>query len=184
MGLRGRQINRQTARPERAGLIRGPKWGRKYGITAMRKTRTILLLVAAGLILSLAAGCDARQNTRGNLPAEDQIALISPGVHGREDVRTVLGAPSVVSTFDENIWYYIGRRTTQYAFFKRNIVEQQVLIVRFSPEGTVNRISRLDKSDGREVELVERETPSAGRELGLLEQLFGNIGRFAGDEGG
>jgi outer membrane protein assembly factor BamE (lipoprotein component of BamABCDE complex) len=150
----------------------------------MRMTRTILLLGAAGLILSLAAGCEARQNTRGNLPTKDQVALITPGVHAREDVRTVLGAPSVVSTFDENIWYYIGRRTTQYAFFKRNVLEQQVLIVRFAPEGPVNRISRLEKSDGREVELVERETPSAGRELGLLEQLFGNIGRFAGDEGG
>jgi len=90
----------------------------------------------------------------------------------------------VVSTFDENIWYYIGRRTSQYAFFKRSVLEQQVLIVRFTPEGPVNRISRLEKSDGREVELVERETPSAGRELGLFEQLFGNIGRFAGAEGG
>jgi outer membrane protein assembly factor BamE (lipoprotein component of BamABCDE complex) len=147
----------------------------------MRMTRTILLL---GLILTLAAGCDARRNTRGNFPTPDQVNLITPGVHRREDVRTVLGAPSVVSTFDENTWYYIGRRTTQYAFFKRNVLEQQVLIVRFAPEGSVNRISRLDKSDGREVELVERETPSAGRELGLWEQLFGNIGRFAGEEGG
>jgi outer membrane protein assembly factor BamE (lipoprotein component of BamABCDE complex) len=111
------------------------------------------------------------------------VALITPGVHAREDVRTVLGAPSVVSTFDENIWYYIGRRTSQYAFFKRNVIEQQVLIVRFGADGPVQRISRLDKSDGREVELVERETPSAGRELGLLEQLFGNIGRFAGEDG-
>jgi len=147
----------------------------------MRMTRTLLLL---GLALSLAAGCDSRQSTRGNLPTADQVELITPGVHRREDVRTVLGAPSIVSTFDENIWYYIGRRTTQYAFFERNVLEQQVLIVRFAPEGPVNRISRLDKSDGREVDLVERETPSAGRELGLFEQLFGNIGRFAGEEGG
>lgn len=150
----------------------------------MRKTRKILLLSAAGLTLILAVGCEARQNTRGNLPTGEQVNLITPGVHGREDVRTVLGAPSVVSTFDENIWYYIGRRTTQYAFFERDVVEQQVLIVHFTPEGPVDRISRLDKSDGREVELVERETPSAGRQLGLLEQLFGNVGRFATDEGG
>ena len=147
----------------------------------MRMTQTIFLF---GLVVSLAAGCSAKQSTRGNLPTADQIDLITPGVHRREDVRTVLGAPSAVSTFDESIWYYIGRRTSQYAFFERNVLEQQVLIVRFAPEGPVNRISRLDKSDGREVDLVERETPSAGRELGLLEQLFGNIGRFAGEDGG
>lgn len=149
----------------------------------MRKTRSILLLAVAGVILSLAAGCSARQSTRGNLPTADQVELITLGVHGREDVRTVLGAPSVVSTFDGNIWYYVGLRTSQYAFFAPDVIEQQVLIVRFAGDGPVNKISRLDKSDGREVEIVDRETPSAGRELGLLEQLFGNIGRFANDEG-
>lgn len=151
----------------------------------MRMTRTIKLLAAAGLALALAltAGCTARQDTRGSLPSAEQIALITPGVHGREDVRTVLGAPSVVSTFDENVWYYIGRRTTQWAFFERNVLEQQVLIIRFGPEGTVEKVSRLEKQDGREVEIVERETPSAGRKLGLLEQLFGNIGRFSNAEG-
>jgi hypothetical protein len=120
----------------------------------MRMTRTILLLGAAGLILSLAAGCEARQNTRGNLPTKDQVALITPGVHGREDVRTVLGAPSVVSTFDENIWYYIGRRTTQYAFFKRNVLEQQVLIrPRTGPAGTALRQYRpLRRRRGRSIE--------------------------------
>lgn len=150
----------------------------------MGVNRTILLLGAAGLILSLAAACSARQNTRGNLPTKDQVEMVTPGVHGREDVRAVLGAPSVISTFDNSIWYYVGRRTSQYAFFKRNVIEQQVLIVDFDGDGPVQKISRLDKSNGREIELVERETPSAGRELGLLEQLFGNIGRFAGDEGG
>ena len=49
-------------------------------------------------------------------------------------------------------------------------------------DGRVDKISRLDETDGREVDLVKRETPSAGRELGLLEQLFGNIGRFSGEE--
>jgi outer membrane protein assembly factor BamE (lipoprotein component of BamABCDE complex) len=185
MGLPQRQINRQNSWP----VIVPENWRppgkyRDCDNTLMRMLRTVLLLAAAGMILSLVAACEARQNTRGNLPTQDQIALITPGVHGRDDVRSILGAPSIVSTFDENVWYYIGRRTSQYAFFERNIIEQQVLIVRFQPDGPVKGITRLDKSDGREVDLVERETPSAGRELGLLEQLFGNIGRFAGDDSG
>lgn len=150
----------------------------------MRKTRTIMLLATALLALSLTSGCGARQDTRGNLPSAEQIALISPGVHSRDDVRALLGAPSAVSTFDENTWYYIGRRTSQWAFFKRSILEQQVLIVRFAPDGAVRQVSRLEKKDGREIEIVERETPSAGRKLGLLEQLFGNIGRFANADTG
>lgn len=134
------------------------------------------------LAVLAAAGCDPRYATRGNIPTDSQVSVIVPGVHGREDVRNVLGSPSVISTFDDNTWYYIGRKTEQYAFFKRKTIEQQVLIVRYGGDGLVEKISRLDKSDGREIDLVQRETPSAGRKLGLLEQLFGNIGRFSGNE--
>lgn len=140
------------------------------------------LLAAALFVLALAA-CDPRYATRGSIPAESQVSLVVPGVHGREDVRNVLGSPSVISTFDKNTWYYIGRQTEEYAFFKRKTVEQQILIVRYGGDGLVDKISQLDKSDGREIDLVERETPSAGRKLGLLEQLFGNIGRFSGQAG-
>lgn len=141
-----------------------------------------LCLLAVALALLGTAACDPRYASRGSIPSEDQISAIVPGVHGREDVRSVLGSPSVISTFDDNTWYYIGRKTEQYAFFKRKTTEQQILIVRYGSDGRVDKVSRLDESDDREIDLVERETPSAGRKLGLFEQLFGNIGRFAGQE--
>jgi outer membrane protein assembly factor BamE (lipoprotein component of BamABCDE complex) len=147
-----------------------------------RLTRTALFLLGVVTAVLAVTACAPKSANRGSIPTEDQITIVIPGVHGREDVRSALGSPSVVSTFDENTWYYIGRRTEQYAFFKRKTVEQQVLIVRFSADGRVEKISRLNETDGREVDLVARETPSAGRKLGLFEQLFGNIGQF-GDEG-
>jgi len=143
-----------------------------------------LPLVGAALIAMTVTACSSRSANRGNMPTTEQVETIVPGVHGQEDVRAIMGSPSVVSTFDENTWYYIGRRTAQYAFFELRTIEQQVLIVRYGSDGRVERISRLDKSDGREIDLVERETPSAGRKLGILEQLFGNIGRFSGESGG
>jgi len=147
-----------------------------------QRKRTAFALVGVALVMLAAGACDPRYATRGNIPTENQISLVVPGVHGREDVRSVLGSPSVISTFDKDTWYYIGRQTEQYAFFKRKTVEQQVLIVRYGPDGRVDKISRLDESDGREIDLVKRETPSAGRKLGLLEQLFGNIGRFSNQD--
>jgi len=147
-----------------------------------QRRRTAFALAGVALVMLVAGACDPRYATRGNIPTENQISLVVPGVHGREDVRSVLGSPSVISTFDKDTWYYIGRQTEQYAFFKRKTVEQQILIVRYGPDGRVDKISRLDKSDGREVDLVKRETPSAGRKLGLFEQLFGNIGRFSNQD--
>lgn len=177
MGRNSSRINRNTA----PSLV-GPRDVYGSALLVTHRVRTALALLGAALVILVTAGCDPRHATRGNIPAESQVSLVIPGVHGREDVRSALGSPSVISTFDDNTWYYIGRQTEQYAFFKRKTIEQQVLIVRFGGDGRVDKISRLDKSDGREISLVQRETPSAGRKLGLLEQLFGNIGRFGGEE--
>lgn len=141
-------------------------------------SKTALRLAGVAVIAFAVAACATKPATRGTLPTKEQITLLAPGVHGREDVRSILGSPSVVGTFDENAWYYIGRRTTQFAFFERNTVEQQVLIIRFDDTGTLYQVVRLDESDGRRIVLAESETPSAGRELGFFEQLFGNFGRF------
>ena len=144
-----------------------------------------LPLVGAVLIAMTVTACSSRKANRGNMPTKEQVETVIPGVHGQDDVRAIMGSPSVVSTFDEDTWYYIGRRTSQYAFFELTTIEQQVLVVRYGDDGRVERINRLDEKDGREIDLVERETPSAGRKLGILEQLFGNIGRFSdGSPGG
>lgn len=133
------------------------------------------------LLGAVLVGCSPNTAIRGNIPTESQIQLVRPGVHGEEDVRSILGTPSVTSTFDEKTWYYIGRRTEQYAFFRRETVEQQVLIIRFDANGTVDTVATLDEKDGREFDLVERETPSAGRKLNALQQILGNIGRFSNE---
>lgn len=143
---------------------------------------TVRLTVIA-LVMAALSACSPNLATRGSIPEESQLSLITPGVHGPDDVRAILGSPSTVSTFDDNTWYYIGRRTRQYAFFKRKILEQQVVIIQFDRSGQVQQLARLDQTNGRKIDLVERETPSAGRKLGILEQLFGNVGRFANSEG-
>ena len=42
----------------------------------------------------------------------------------------------------------------------------------------VSDVLTYDIEDGQVVDYVARETPTRGRELGILEQLFGTIGRL------
>ncbi len=112
------------------------------------------------------------------MPDASDIALVIPGVHGQDDVHTILGAPSTVGTFDDRTWYYIGRRVEQYAFFERDTVAQQVVIIHFGANDRVDTIRTLGPEDGREIAMVERETPSAGRKLGFFEQILSNVGKF------
>ena len=95
----------------------------------------------------------------------------------REEVARLLGTPSAVGTFDDARWYYISRRTETTAFNAPELVDQSVIVIAFDESGVVAEVASVSTEEARAIEPVEEESPTRGRELGLLEQLLGNIGR-------
>ena len=137
--------------------------------------------------LLVLGACAPRMDNHGNIPDQEIIESIRIGQSNREQVSSMLGSPSTRATFGLESWYYVGARTSKFAFFDPEIVERKVLVIRFDKDGVVQQVERLDKSDGREVQVVDRKTPTRGKELTILEQLLGNVGRFGGgpaDDGG
>ena len=63
------------------------------------------------------------------------------------------------------------------AFYAPELVDQNITVIAFDENGVVAEISTVTLDEARAVEFAEQETPTHGRELTLLEQLFGNIGR-------
>lgn len=139
----------------------------------MKLNSLCILLTAAGITLG---GCAAEINARGNLPPDDKVAQVTPGLN-REQVMQILGSPSTLATFTDQAWYYIGQRTEDYAFYRPKVIERQVLVVRFDEDGLVSEVRHLNKDDGKPVEMVDRTTPTVGRELSLMQQIFGNLGK-------
>lgn len=140
-----------------------------------------LLLTATAV--ALLAGCAERVDVRGNLPDIEQVVEIEPGVSTREDVVRILGTPSTLSSFKDRTWYYIGQRQEQVAFFRPDITDRSVLMITFDERGIVQETRLNTIEDGRSIDLVGRETPTEGRELTFLQQIFGNLGRFPGATG-
>ena len=137
------------------------------------------LILAGALAL---AACQSSVQVRGNLPDPEVLAEVRSGVHGRDDVAGLLGSPSAASTFKDNTWYYIGQRVEQgVSFLRPDVVEQKIVEVTFDDTGIVESMKTYDLADARDVDPVGRETPTEGRDLTLLQQLFGNIGRFPTD---
>ena len=133
-------------------------------------------------LLTLAAACSPIKETRGYVPDDVLLGELRPGVHDKNSVASLLGSPSSVATFDSATWYYITRQTEQLAFFAEEVVDQQVVAVDFDDKGVLAGVRRFTLDDANEVQLVERHTPSRGKELTLLQQIFGNIGRFTPDQ--
>ncbi len=136
-------------------------------------------MAAAGISLTLSlSSCAAQVSNHGNTVESDRIAQIVPGLSSQQDVEALLGSPSSVSVLDGQEWYYIGSRYSTVAFFAPDVVERQVLTITFDADGVVESVDSLDAGNGREVQLVKRETRTRGNDLTIVQQLLGNVGRF------
>ena len=140
------------------------------------------LIKPAVLLLCITlAACAPTLVMQGYVPDDETLAGVEQGVDTKDAVVTKLGSPSTIATFDDDTWIYVNKRSEVFAFFKPTVLSQKVLAINFDPEGRVKEIRRFTLEDGQLIDPITRKTPTQGRELGLLEQLFGNVGRFNTD---
>jgi outer membrane protein assembly factor BamE (lipoprotein component of BamABCDE complex) len=128
-------------------------------------------------ILALTA-CNMPTTQRGNLPKSDALEQIKPGVTDKQTVTRLLGTPSSTAAFDGNTWYYISHEIKQVAFLEPQLLDQQVVAVRFDDNGVVVGIDRKGLHDANAISPNPNATPAQGREYTFLEQLIGNFGKF------
>jgi outer membrane protein assembly factor BamE (lipoprotein component of BamABCDE complex) len=145
---------------------------------------TLRLIKLSLILLTCAAvsACSPTVTNHGNFPDRNAVAELKPGISRREDVRESLGSPSTISTFNDNTWYYVSRRTSRFAFYQAKNLRQTVLAIKFDNTGVYRAAKAYSFKDGRIINPNSRTTPTTGREVTFLEQMFGNLGRFTGDE--
>ena len=130
---------------------------------------------AAVLFVLALSACAPTVANRGNILDSDKLVEIKPGVSTREDVANKLGTPTEISTFDDKVWYYVGRQTQQYSFFDPEVLKQKAVEVVFDDKGVVTAVTDLDLAAAQNVEPVARATPTYGRDDTFIQQLLGNL---------
>jgi outer membrane protein assembly factor BamE (lipoprotein component of BamABCDE complex) len=138
------------------------------------------LAFIAGVVTLTLGGCSVPVDQRGNLPNPTTLADIKPGVSDKATVTRLLGSPSSVAAFDKDTWYYISQKTKEVAFFKPELLDQEVVVINFDQDGVVRDVRHRGMEDRKVVVPDPNATPAPGREFSFLEQLIGNFGRFAG----
>ena len=103
---------------------------------------------------------------------------VQAGVDTKSTVRAKLGSPSATSTFDPNVWFYVSQVRAKTAFFRPKVTSREVVAVTFNKDTEqVEKVDALTLADGKVIAFNGRETPTRGRELTILEQLLGTVGR-------
>jgi outer membrane protein assembly factor BamE (lipoprotein component of BamABCDE complex) len=139
-------------------------------------SRGLLCFSAVALALAAATACapidtyNGFLQDRNNAPQDPQV-----GVDTRQTVEDRFGTPSTVEVLDNNAWYYISAVQEHVAFYTPHITDRHVLVVRFNGD-TVSAVERYGLERGRIIAYDAHETPTRGRELGIIEQLLGTIG--------
>lgn len=141
------------------------------------RTLQIKISVLVALVLS---ACTPTVATRGNLISPTKFQQVQAQTSTRSDVIKFWGPPTTISTFDSNVWYYIGETTSQRGIFAPEVDKRRLIRVKFNPANndTVVDIADLDPKQAKEVALVSRTTPSAGKEFTAVQQFIGNIGKY------
>jgi outer membrane protein assembly factor BamE (lipoprotein component of BamABCDE complex) len=126
--------------------------------------------------LSVAA-CAPISSYSGFQTIESDPKDVKVGVDTKSTVRGKLGSPSASSTFDPNIWFYMNQVKERIAFRRPKIVARNVTAIAFNKESEqVESVHSYTLRDGKVIAYNDRETPTRGREMTILEQMLGAVG--------
>lgn len=144
-------------------------------------TKLICLITAA--VVSTA--CNPILRTHGYIPTEEKPQAVNPETDTKTSVLARLGNPSIETTFSEDLeedtWYYINSVRQRYAYLRPQIQDRTITAIHFNVDGQVTKVAEYGLEDGVPVNYIDRTTPTRGRELSVLEQIFGTIGRLPTD---
>lgn len=130
------------------------------------------ILTASVALASLLAGCTPVISHRGYIQDLDKEAGVAIGTDTKTTIEQKLGDPSVQAAFTADAWYYITQKEKQVAFFTPTILDRHILAIYFDKDGKVTDMKHYGLEEGHVISFEERTTPTRGRELTFLQQLF------------
>lgn len=140
--------------------------------------RKVVLATAAATALLATGACTPITTYSGFQAIEVSPTDVKVGEDTKSTVMGKLGSPSVQSTFDPNIWFYMSQVTDRVAFYQPRVAKRDIVAIAFDPATEqVQTVSQYTLKDGKVFAYNDRETPTRGREMTILEQLLGNVGR-------
>ncbi len=135
-------------------------------------------LVSIFVVLVALSSCVQNVYKHGSEESLDAFLALKQKKVRKVLVSDEVGTPSVVSTFNKNIWYYVSTATKRVSFFKPEVIESRVIQVSFNKAGVVSdvKIYVIDKK--RKLKFSSDKTAVKGDDAGLFKDFLYNFGRF------
>ena len=96
----------------------------------------------------------------------------------KNDAKKILGPPSTISTFDNDVWVYIERKTTVSdikTLGRKKLLTNNLLILEFDTKGLlVNKIFK-DKNQMNKIEISKSETGVMNQKRSFFNSVIVNL---------
>jgi len=135
------------------------------------------VVLSAALLVTVSA-CTPISRSHGFISAKGSPGDVETGVDSKSTVLAKFGTPSTTGVFENDTWYYMSEFREQLGFLNAKTQNRVITTIKFTDDGMVSNVDIYTIKDGNLVSLVGRKTPTRGRELTILEQLLGNVGRL------
>ncbi len=142
----------------------------------MKVRHAILIVVLA------AAACTPVFRNHGYIPAEDELAQVTVGQDSKETVAAKVGRPSVEGLLNDNGWFYVQSRFKTVGPRQPQEIERQVVAITFDDQDRVANVERFGLEKGEVVAISRRITSTSIKQIGLVQQLLGSLGRLRADQ--
>jgi outer membrane protein assembly factor BamE (lipoprotein component of BamABCDE complex) len=144
----------------------------------MSRSAAFAALAAIALASAGLSACSPITSYSGFQAIDNDPKDVKVGTDTKSTVRAKLGSPSVTSTFDPNVWFYVNQVKQRVAFRRPQVTARNITAITFNKDSEmVEAVNLYTLKDGKVIAYNNRETPTRGREMTVLEQLLGSVGR-------
>ncbi|MDH3580478.1 MAG: outer membrane protein assembly factor BamE [Hyphomicrobiales bacterium] len=141
---------------------------------AAQVARTLFCVCGLGLA-SVLQGCGStRIDRHGHVFTDVDLQQVQSGM-SKDQVRQTLGTPDTTSSLGGDAYYYISSTRRTRPASRPVVIDRKILAVYFDQQQQVAQVANYGLKDGVIFDFIKGETPSRGKQLTALEQLFGNI---------
>ena len=94
----------------------------------------------------------------------------------KKETISYLGYPNYIDPIEKKYFYYSEKKISKN-FFNNKIIDRKLIVVHFNSNDTIKSIDEYDLGSQNQIKLVEDQTTSEIFKQGLLEKVFGGIGK-------
>ena len=138
------------------------------------------------LILIIVSSCTQKKVIKHHgIPfLEKKQSSLIVDVSNKNDVKKILGSPSTISNFNDDMWIYIERKQTQSELMKlgqMRILKNDILVLEFNNFGILNKKKLIDINEMNKIQIAEKTTDTVNKNRNFLYDFMSSMRQKVND---